>query len=250
MAELTAFHYKKSQSWLHLLDVRIKLVMIFLFNMISIQAGYTGLILLSIPVVIIILLIGFPIIKSLYEVRYFLYFLFFILLSRSVSFDFNQPFFLAFLQSDFIDGALICWRLFLILLVGLLFMHSSKITEMKVAVQWFLKHVPFVPERKIALMIGLMIRFLPDVMQQAADIREAQLARCINRRKNPVFRITSFAAPLLIRIFEQAEIIVQAMLSRCYREDRTEIVLEVSVSGWIILLVSSGYLVGLFIFVI
>jgi len=243
MAELTAFNYFSGNSWLHHLDIRFKLIIIFTFNVISIQANYVELMMLSFPVLIVIFQVKLPLRHSLFETRYFLYFLLFIFLSRTIKIDVTNPTYLNYSYPDMIESSMICWRLFLILLIGLLFMFSSKITEIRAAVQWYLNFVPFVPEKKISLMIGLMIRFVPDILQQAADISEAQKARSIGKRKNPVFRITAFATPLFLRIFEQADTIVQAMLSRCFTENRTDIELKADKVDWMVLIVTLSYLV-------
>ena len=117
MAELTAFNYFSGDSWLHRLDIRFKLVIIFTFNMISIQAGYFELVMISLPVFIVIFQLKLPLRHSLYETRYFLYFLLFIFLSRTIKIDTAKPTYLNYSYPDMIESSIICWRLFLILLI-------------------------------------------------------------------------------------------------------------------------------------
>ena len=45
------------------------------------------------------------------------------------------------------DGVVISWRLLLIIFSSLLFISSTRASEIKTAVQWFLKPIPFVPEK-------------------------------------------------------------------------------------------------------
>jgi energy-coupling factor transporter transmembrane protein EcfT len=242
MAELTAFNYFSGNSWLHRLDIRFKLIIVLCFNMISIQADISELMVLSIPLILMIFQIRIPIRNALSDTRYFLYFLVFIFLTRTMVWDKTSIFYLNYSYPDMLESFIICWRLFLILMVGLLFMYSSKILEIKAAIQWFLTPVPFIPEKKIAFMIGLMIRFVPDILQHALDIKAAQSARGVEHRKNLIYRITVFSIPLFQRIFEQADTLVYAMLSRCYTEDRSDLELTSDYLDWIILVMATSYL--------
>lgn len=242
MAELTAFNYFSGQSWLHRLDIRFKLVMVLYFNVLSVQASILDLMILSTPLMLMVFQIKIPIRQALSDTRYFLYFLLFIFLSRTIVWDTTSIFYLNYSYPDMLESLIICWRLFLILLVGLLFMYSSKIQEIRAAIQWFLRPLPFVSEKKIAFMIGLMIRFVPDILQHALDIKAAQIARGVTHRKNLIYRITVFSIPLFQRIFEQADTIVDAMLSRCYSEDRTDLELTSDYQDWMILVMTICYL--------
>jgi len=71
-------------------------------------------------------------------------------------------------------------------------------------------------------MIGLIIRFLPMILDQARATAEAQRSRGMENRKNPVFRLIKFAVPLLRRTFENADRLAVAMDARCFNEERTE----------------------------
>ena len=70
-------------------------------------------------------------------------------------------------------------------------------------------------------MLSLLVRFVPMILDQARETMDAQRARCIECRKNPVFRLTALAVALLRRIFEDADRLIVAMEARCYNEERT-----------------------------
>jgi energy-coupling factor transporter transmembrane protein EcfT len=78
-----------------------------------------------------------------------------------------------------------------------------------------------VPEKRVATMLGLLVRFLPEVLRQASRTRQAQSARCIEMRKNPVRRLSLFAFALLRAVFIRAELLALAMETRCYSDSRT-----------------------------
>ena len=71
-------------------------------------------------------------------------------------------------------------------------------------------------------MIGLLMRFIPVIFDEAREIKDAQRARAIEARRNPVFRIVKLTVPLARRTFLRAEKLALAMEARCYREMRTD----------------------------
>jgi energy-coupling factor transporter transmembrane protein EcfT len=58
-----------------------------------------------------------------------------------------------------------------------------------------LKPIPVVDEKMAATMLGLVVRFLPVILFQAGEIADAQRARGIERRKNPLIRLMKFTIP-------------------------------------------------------
>ncbi|MCK5311663.1 MAG: energy-coupling factor transporter transmembrane protein EcfT, partial [Desulfobacteraceae bacterium] len=92
----------------------------------------------------------------------------------------------------------------------------------KSAAEWFLRPVPFIPEKRASLMIGLSIRFLPLIIEQAKQVSDAQKARCSDNQKNPVIKISRLIFPILKKTFQTADNLALAMESRCFSEDRTD----------------------------
>ncbi|MGA6925481.1 MAG: energy-coupling factor transporter transmembrane component T, partial [Desulfosarcina sp.] len=81
--------------------------------------------------------------------------------------------------------------------------------------------IPIVDEKMAATMVGLVVRFVPVILFQAVEISDAQRARCVERRKNPLIRLMRFATPLLRRVFGSADELAVAMQARCFNEQRT-----------------------------
>ena len=247
MAELTIFAYLPGNTALHRIDIRFKLVAIIVLNIISLQSQLRSLLLLSLPILVGCILVKLPAYRSLREMRYLLLFLGILFFSRAIEWNGGDITILLipFSFEGAIDGALTCWRLMIIILSGLLFVSTSRPLDVKAAIEWFLKAIPFVPEKRIALIIGLMIRFLPEILRQSSEIAEAQKARGIENRKNPVYRMAAFSIPLFRKIFESADDLATAMEARCFDEMRTDTTLSAKTADWIFSLITTLFYVML-----
>jgi energy-coupling factor transporter transmembrane protein EcfT len=146
------------------------------------------------------------------------------------------------------NGLLVCWRLALIVLLGFAFISTTPPWAIKAAVQWFLKPVPLVPEKKVAVMMGLILRFVPVILNQAGATAAALKARAVENRKNPIYRLSKFGFPLIRRIFERADDLVVAMEARAFTENRTDPELAASKRDWIsLMVVCCMYIIVLFL---
>ena len=93
-------------------------------------------------------------------------------------------------------------------------------------------------------MISLLVRFIPMILSQARETADAQRARCIECRKNPVVRLVKLTVALLRRIFEDADRLVVAMEARCYTEDRTGPSFSATRLDWAVLFLSTAAVCG------
>ncbi|OEU72588.1 MAG: hypothetical protein BA864_00865 [Desulfuromonadales bacterium C00003093] len=123
----------------------------------------------------------------------------------------------------------------LIVLAGLLFVSTTRPSEIRAAVEWFLSPFPFIPGKRVATMMSLIIRFIPVILEQAKETSDAQRARGVENRKNPVYRLMKLAVPLVRRTFESADKLAVAMEARCYTEKRVNIELYATRNDWIAL---------------
>jgi energy-coupling factor transporter transmembrane protein EcfT len=145
--------------------------------------------------------------------------------------------FFSITRQGILSGALICWRLAIIVVLGFAFVFSTRSFEIKAAMEWLFKPFVFIPGKRIATMMGLTTRFIPVILNQANETAEAQRARCVENRKNPVYRLIRLGIPLIRRTFERADLLAVAMEARCYTEDRTDPDLCATPIDWIALLV-------------
>ncbi len=118
-------------------------------------------------------------------------------------------------------GGLTFWRLGLILGYSILFTAVTRPKDLRDALIWLFKPIPFLPERRIGLMVSLTLRFFSRTLDQAQEVKLANKARLGDQKKNPIQRIKFLVLPILRRSFLDAEEITFALAARGYREDLT-----------------------------
>ncbi len=124
-------------------------------------------------------------------------------------------------REGLISGAEVALRLLFVFLLGAMLVATTPAAEVKAAVEWFLRPLPGVPAARIGTLLGLMVRFVPLVFAEVTALREAQAARGVERRRNPVRRIFFLAVCALRRTVLRAERLALAMEARCYCDERT-----------------------------
>ncbi len=240
MAELTSFSYTAGDSLLHRLDGRFKIAFVIIISLVGLTANFRALGFLSLLLLGIILQAHLPLFSGLKEMRYFLVLLLLIFVARVLSTDGTPLIDLDYItvsRQGIYNGILVCWRLALIVMLGFAFISTTPPATIKAAVQWFLKPIPLIPEKKVAVMMGLILRFVPVIFNQAGATAAALKARAVGNRKNPVYRLTKFGFPLMRRIFERADDLVIALEARAFTEHRTDPELATSKRDWIALMV-------------
>jgi len=168
---------------------------------------------------------GLNFFATMTSIKYFLLLLFFIFIARALTVKGNILFSfysMSITEQGVHEGFVVAFKFFLVMLTGLLFSSTTKPSSVKSAAQWFLKPVPFVPEKRVAVMISLALGFMPVIAKQAGQISDARKARCGDLQKNPVKKIIRLVLPLLRKTFLSADSLVIAMESRCYSDDRTD----------------------------
>jgi len=224
MAELTVFGFRPGNSRIHQLDVRFKLLFLILISLVSLRVDIFGLLLLFGCFVTVIFYLRISFYALLKAVRYYLLLLGFVFAARALS-TAGAPFikFAGFTVTyeGLHQGGQICLRLFFLVLLGLSFIVTSRPSDVRAAVAWFLKPLPGVNGNRVATMLSLTIRFIPAIFNQASKTGDAQRARGVESRKNPVYRLRRFVVPFMRRTFEDADRLAIAMEARAYSEVRT-----------------------------
>jgi energy-coupling factor transporter transmembrane protein EcfT len=243
MAELTIFNYRPGTSLLHTIDARFKLICLLLISLSILNAYPLELGVLTLSVVVVLINIHVSFSSLLKELRYFFIFLLFVFIARALfTPDLANPQDIelkigAISRQGLYDGAIICWQLLIIVMIGLSFVATTQPSEIKAAVQWYLTPIPFIPAKKVAVMMSLMMRFVPVIFNQAKETLDAQRARGVENRKNPIYRLTKFTVPLIRRTFANADKLAVAMEARCYSDRRTDPELTSTRKDWIVLFV-------------
>jgi energy-coupling factor transporter transmembrane protein EcfT len=222
-----------------------------LISLTSLSGGFEGLGIITCLLTTLTFHSRLPLKSGLKELRFFLFLLLLVLFARTLTtpgaalIEINSY---AITRPGLISGALICWRLAIIALMGFLFVFTTPPSEIKAAVQWFFKPFGFIPGRRIATMMGLIARFVPVILSQAKETVEAQRARCVENRRNPLSRLIRLGIPLIRRTFAQADEMAVAMEARCYVENRTDPELYAKRLDWLalgVMLIIGGIVAGL-----
>lgn len=224
MAELTTMGFRPGRSALHRLDARVKLICLAMISIATLRADFWWLGGLTAAGLAAVRTLGIPLRSVLRDMRYFALLLVLVFIARALSTPGSAILTAAgtvVTREGLVAGALVCWRLACVVLTGLLFIAATRPAEVRQAVIWLLAPIPGVPERRAGTMISLLVRFIPVILNQARETADAQRARCIECRKNPVARLVKLTVALLRRIFEDADRLVIAMEARGYTEDRT-----------------------------
>ena len=242
MAELTSFGYFPGDSLLHRLDPRFKLLFITLLSLVCLNLYFIALGIFTSLLLGLIIYSRLPLKSGVKELRYFFVLLLFVFMARVLSTggaSLIEVKFISVSKQGLTAGFLVCWRLAFIVLLGFTLISTTRPAEIKAAVQWYLKPVPFIPEKKVAMMMGLILRFVPVIFDQAAETADAQKARCVQNRRNPVYRLIKLGFPLMRRTFERADDLVAAIEARGFTENRTDPELLSHQRDWVSLMVVS-----------
>jgi biotin transport system permease protein len=119
-------------------------------------------------------------------------------------------------------GGILAWQLSLLLATGSLLNMTTPPSELARGIESLLRPVGVigVSSQDLALMLSLALRFIPTVLMEAAQVREAQAARGANFSVgNPVRRLRNLshlAVPLCIAVFRRCDDLVAAMEARGY----------------------------------
>jgi len=210
---------------LHMLDARCKFFIISCISISVLSANIIDSLFYFLILLFLFKNAGIKLSWLLKEMKYFFLLLIIVFAARAFIVK-GEPLFsfydITITKQGLQEGFSVAFNFFLVMLTGLLFSCTTKTSLVKSAVQWFLKPIPFIPEKRVSIMIALAICFIPVILKQAREISDARKARCGNLEKNPVKKIVFFVLPLLKKIFLSADNLVLAMESRSYSDDRTE----------------------------
>jgi energy-coupling factor transporter transmembrane protein EcfT len=245
VAELTAFVYQPGASILHRLDVRMKLALLAATSLASLQLDFAGIGLMALPLLAAAAVCRRGLRFQSSELRWIGLLLGFVFAARVLSTDGTPAFSVLSLditREGLREGALTGLRLALVFLVGTLLMATTRPAEVKAGLQWFLKPLPFVPADRVGTMLGLLVRFIPVIFEEVSRVSDAQRARAVENRRNPLRRAVKLGVPIMRRVFERSDQLALAMEARCYSERRTAPALRAARRDWLLFGLSCGWL--------
>ncbi len=222
MAHGIGFHYHAGSSILHGWDARCKFLAMMVLTIGLFKMYFPGLVTFT-----LVMVLGFgasklPLRPFLRDLRTWMFLLSAIFLLQALfhpATDHVWTSSIPLTWTGLEQASLTCWRLALVLCFATLFTFTTSPRELQDAIAWFLQPFPFIPARRVGLMVTLMLRFLPLIMDQADDVRMAMKSRLGTERKNPLRRIKWMALPIFRKSLKRADEMALALSARGYRED-------------------------------
>lgn len=217
-----ALHYLPKNTLLHRWDSRCKFIGFLIITATLIHSKVSWLVFDSILLVGLLFWLGFPLKQLLTEMRFWGIFLLILFLIQALGTSGTNLHSLPYLpvtREGLLLGGVSCWRMGMILTYAILFTAVTRPRELRDALVWFLKPVPFLSGRRIGLMASLTLRFFSRLLDLADEVKLANRARYGDRKKDPIRRIKYLALPLLRRSFLEAEEATWALAARGYQED-------------------------------
>lgn len=228
--------YVPGDSFIHKLDPRTKIIVIFFYVIIVFFANNVysyGLLTLFVLLAVVITRIPLRfIIKGLTPIWFLIIFTFllhlFLTKEGPVVWEFWR---FSFHLGGIIQGLVISLRFMLLILMTSLLTLTTTPIEITDAIESLLhplKKVKF-PVHELALMMSISLRFIPTLMQETDKISKAQASRGVDFRtgtiKERVKAIIPLLVPLFVSAFKRAEELAMAMEARGYQggEGRTKL---------------------------
>lgn len=228
--------YVPSDSVIHRLDPRTKIMMIFMFVIFVFFANsfesYAWLIAFAVSAALATKIKLPFIIKGLTPVWFLVIFTFILHLivtrEGSVLFEiFSYPIY----SGAVAQGTAISFRFILLILVTSLLTLTTTPIEITDAIESLLHPLNKIkfPVHELALMMSISLRFIPTLMQETEKISKAQASRGVDFKTGPVKdriqAIVPLLVPLFVSAFKRAEELAMAMEARGYRggEGRTKL---------------------------
>ena len=119
-------------------------------------------------------------------------------------------------------GAVLGLRIFLLIVLSLVFTFTTDAEAVVKAISWFLAPLRClgVPVRDVATVFSLALRFIPLIAQELQEVANAHRVRGSQLDSGPITqRVRAWGnvfIPLFVRLFRRAETMGTAMDARCY----------------------------------
>ncbi|MCF8009167.1 MAG: energy-coupling factor transporter transmembrane protein EcfT [Halanaerobiales bacterium] len=254
LSDITIGQYVHSNSIVHILDPRIKIIItIILITSLFLIGNFWGFAIFLGFNLIVIKLSQLPIKKVLRGLKPILFLVLLtlilhIFMTRGGEVLFQWKF-LRIESEGLFTGTFMASRILLLIMFTSILTLTTSPLQLTDGIEYILK--PFkkigVPASEISMMMTIALRFIPTLMEEAEKIMKAQKARgadfesgnIIQRAKN----LIPLLVPLFISAFRRADELALAMESRCYQggKQRTRLhIMKLATRDIIALLLSIG----------
>jgi len=222
MAQRLVLHYFPAHSLLHRWDGRCKFLALLMITATLLQVRVGWLVLNSIVLVVLFRVSGLPLKRLWGDVRGWIIFIGLLFLYHCLFTPGRQIDILPWIpisKEGTYVGSLTCWRLSVILGYAVLFTAVTRPREVRDSLVWLLEPIPFIPGRRIGLMVSLTLRFFSLILDEAEEIRLACRARLGDQTKRPLRKLKTRVLPIVFRSFSRVEDVTFALAARGYQED-------------------------------
>jgi biotin transport system permease protein len=215
------FHYFPGDSILHRWDARCKFFGLLLITATLTQISILWFLLYSIILFALFFLSRLPFRLFFNDLKFwaiFLLALFLFQIFLTPGDRFPLFLWLPVSKEGLLGGGMISWRMGLMIGYAILFTAVTRPRDLCEALVWILKPIPFLPERRIGLMVSLTLRFFSRVLDQVEEVKDAQQARLGDRNHNPLRKAKFMALPILRRSILDVEEVTFALVIRGYQD--------------------------------
>lgn len=222
MARRLSLHYFPGSSVLHGWDPRCKLAGLVLVTAIAAHDRAAVFAFLSILLAVLVLVARLPGRRLLKELRGWMILVVMIFLAQALFSPGERLPHLAWLpvsREGISTAALSCWRLALILGYAVIFTAVTRPRELRETIRWFLRPMPGLSSRRVALMVTLALNSLVVLFDAVEHVKLANRARFAHLPRNPVRRMRALALPVLRKSLARVDDLTLALQARGYRED-------------------------------
>ncbi len=230
MREITLGQYYPTDSLLHRLDPRTKIIlMIAYITMIFFVKTFVGFGIVLIFLVISILLSHVPVGKVLKSLKTIIFLVLFTVIMSLLFYAGKEEDLLwrwgiiKIYRAGLINAGLMALRLTFLVIGPTLLTYTTTPVALTDGLESLLKPLSYIkfPVHELAMIMSIALRLIPTLVEETDKIQSAQKARCADFESGNVFRRAKAMIPVLIPLFvssfRRADDLADAMDSRCYR---------------------------------
>ncbi|MDK2827167.1 MAG: energy-coupling factor transport system permease protein [Methanolobus sp.] len=216
--------YVPGKSFLHRVDPRTKVIGLMAVSFCILKvSSFEAMALISLIFAILIIVCHLPLLHFVRSVRPMLPFFTFIFLMQFLFTEGNSIFEFGLLTGTyegFLFGSILALRFIFLILFAALITATTSPAGITAGVERLLRPLPLrcagISSHDLAMMMSLALYFVPMLFDSFRDLRDAQISRGLDIRKEPVKAIMSLTVPLVRMSLRSVDEVALAMESRCY----------------------------------
>lgn len=244
LRDVTFGQYYPSNSFVHKMDARIKLVLTLLFMVgIFFVVSFTGFAFITLYLLVVIALSRVPLKSVLKSVRGIVFLLFLtailnVFFTKGDSEPLVDWWKIQIYKEGLIFAGKMLLRLTYLVIGSSILTLTTTPVDLTHAVESLLKPLRIVkfPVHEFALIMSLTLSFIPSLIEETDRIIRAQKARGANFDTGGLIQRAKAFVPILIPLlvggFRRAEELANAMNSRCYEGATKRTQMRVMKAGW------------------